>query len=260
MKNVKKLLALLLAMAMLFALCACGDDTKKDDKKDDAKDTPTTQAANADPSASNAPSTAPTQNNTNNEDNKLTAQKLEGEWQATLDLDAMAYLMGEDVAIYDELGINLGKCTLDMTFANGEATIKSSGMVDWYVDMMKDVIDWCYEGDNMLKMVAKMMSTDGEEYTTADIEAMLAAEGTTIADVLDEYFGEMDLDELAEMMAAEMEDETTDYALNGDQLLFDDNESVWTISYSDGKIYILSINEDGETTTFNKGDFVLEKK
>ncbi|MBR2319826.1 MAG: hypothetical protein IKA50_03465 [Clostridia bacterium] len=69
MKNVKKLLALLLAMAMLFALCACGgDDNKKDDKKDDKKETQTTQSANADPSAapSVAPSTAPSQNINNN--------------------------------------------------------------------------------------------------------------------------------------------------------------------------------------------------
>lgn len=52
MKNAKKLLALLLAMTMLFALCACGDDNK-DDEKEDKKDTTTTaQAANADPSAS----------------------------------------------------------------------------------------------------------------------------------------------------------------------------------------------------------------
>lgn len=69
MKNVKKLLALLLAMAMLFALCACGDsDSKKDDKKDDKKEPQTTQSVNADPSAapsaapSTAPSTAPSQN------------------------------------------------------------------------------------------------------------------------------------------------------------------------------------------------------
>ena len=253
MKNVKKLLALLLAMTMLFALCACGDDTKKDDEKDPQ----TTQAANADPSA--APSTAPTQNNTNDEDDTLTAEKLEGDWAATLDLDAISYLMGEEVAIYNELGISLGQCTLDMTFANGEATLKSAGMVDWYVDMMEDVIDWCYEGDNMLKLVAKMMSTDGEEYTPADIEAMLAEEGSTIDDVLDEYFGEVDLEEMAAELAETVEDETKDYELNGDQLIFDD-DSAWTISYSDGKIYVLSINEDGETYNFNKGDFVLEKK
>ena len=252
MKNVKKLLALLLAMAMLFALCACGDDTKKDDK-DDKKDPQTTQAANADPSA--APSTDPTQNNTDKDDT-LTAEKLEGDWAATLDLDAMAYLMGEEVAIYDELGISLGKCTLDITFANGKATLKSAGMVDWYVDMMETVIDWCYEGDNMLKLVAKMMSTDGEEYTPADIEAMLAEEGSTIDDVLDQYFGEVDLEEMAAELAETMEDETEDYEL---KLIFDEGDA-WTISYSDGKIYVLSINEDGETTDFNKGDFVLEKK
>ena len=71
MKNAKKLLALLLAMVMLFALCACGDsDSKKDDKKDDKKETQTTQSVNADPSAApsialpTAPSTstAPSQN------------------------------------------------------------------------------------------------------------------------------------------------------------------------------------------------------
>lgn len=75
MKNAKKLLALLLAMVMLFALCACGDsDSKKDDKKDDKKETQATQSANADPSAApsialpTAPSTstAPSQNVNNN--------------------------------------------------------------------------------------------------------------------------------------------------------------------------------------------------
>ena len=56
MKNVKKLLALLLAMTMLFALCACGDsDSKKDDKDDDKKPA-ASQSGNA------APSTAPSNN------------------------------------------------------------------------------------------------------------------------------------------------------------------------------------------------------
>ena len=41
MKNLKKILAAALALAMLLALCACGGDDKKNDKKDDKTDSTT---------------------------------------------------------------------------------------------------------------------------------------------------------------------------------------------------------------------------
>ena len=244
MKNVKKLLALLLALVMLFAFCACNNSDNKDDKKESSSQSD--KDKNGDDSG-------------NNEDDTLTAAKLEGEWKATLDFEAVASLMGEDMAIYDELGIKLGKCTLDIIFEDGEATIKMDGMIDWYVDIMEDVMAWCYEGDNILEFVAATMSTDGDEYTAQDIEDMLAEEGMTVNDLLDEYFGEMDLDEMADAMADELTDETTDYELDGDELIFEDEESVWTFSYSGGKIYILSMEMDDETYELSKGDFVLEK-
>ena len=249
MKNVKKLLALLLALAMLFAVCACSDS--KDEDRDDKKGAATaTQAANADSS----------QNNQNKEDDKLTADKLEGTWEATLNLDALSYLMGEDVTVYDELGISLGTCKLDIVFTDDEATIKTSGLVDWYVDLMETVVDWCYEGDNMLVYMAQMMSDEDIQYTAADIEEMLAEEGSSVEDLLDETFGAMDMEEMAAMLAEELSDETSDYVLDGDKLSFDDGNSVWTVSYADGKIDVLSVDEDGEVTGLDKGDFVLEKK
>lgn len=239
MKNAKKLLALLLALAMLFAFCACSSSDDKDDDKDDKKE-------------------STSQSEKNEESDELTAAKLEGEWEATLDFGAIASMMGEDVAIFDTLGLDLDKCTLDIVFEDGEATLKMDGMIDWYVDLMEDVIDWCYEGDNMLEFVAATMSTEDEEYTAKDIEEMLAQEGLSVDDLLDEYFSEMDLEEMADALSEEWQDETMEYELDGDELIFED-DSVWTFTYESGKIYILSIEEDGETTELSKGDFVLEK-
>lgn len=52
----KKFFALMLAVAMLLTLCACGADNKKDDKKDEGKTTTTTKAPEGDdtPSAETA--------------------------------------------------------------------------------------------------------------------------------------------------------------------------------------------------------------
>lgn len=266
MKNVKKLLALLLAMAMLFALCACGDDSKEDKKKDDKKEPQTTQSANADPST--APSTAPTQNNdstqpTNgtvapNPDTVLTDAALQGDWKATLNMEAMTSSIGEEIAIFDTLGIHLGTCTIDMTFNNGKATFKSAGMVDWYVDVMEQFMDWATDGDNFLEYMALTMNTEDEQYTAEDIRAMLAEEGVTIEELIDEAFAEFDAEAMAQEMADELGDEADDYTLDGNKLIFDD--AVMTFTYSDGKIYVTSVDADGETVTLNKGDFVLEKK
>ena len=256
MKNAKKLLALLLALVMLFAFCACGNGNDKDDDKDDKKES--SSQSDKDSDKDDDKDSDKDSDKDNDKDDTLTEAKLEGDWEATLDLAALAYMMGEDVSMYEEMGIKLDTCTLDMVFEDGEATIKMSGMVDWYVDMMEDVIDWCYEGDNMLEFVAAMMSDEETEYTAKDIEEMLDEEGMTIDDVLDQYFGEMDLDEMADELAGELDDETMDYELDGDELIFDD--AVWTFTYSNGKIYITSIEEDGETIELSKGDLVLEKK
>ncbi|MBR2319829.1 MAG: hypothetical protein IKA50_03480 [Clostridia bacterium] len=266
MKNVKKLLALLLAMAMLVALCACGDDGK-DDKKDDKKEPQTTQSVNADHSA--APSTAPTQNDTNDSDNTnstqsttpntvLTDAVLQGDWKASINMEAMTSSMGEEIAVFDTLGINLGTCTIDMAFNNGKATFKSAGLVDWYVDIMEQFMDWATDSDNFLEYMALTMSTEDQQYTAEDIRAMLAEEGVTIEELIDEAFAELDAEAMAQEMADELGDEASDYTLDGNKLIFDD--AVMTFTYSDGKIYVTSVDADDEIVTFNKGDFVLEKK
>lgn len=105
MKNAKKLLALLLAMTMLFALCACGGDDSTNKKDDDDKKTETSQSVNADPSV--APSTAPSQNNTQptTNNNSDTANKAPiGTWLLeeegvifTLNHDGTGELNGEAI-------------------------------------------------------------------------------------------------------------------------------------------------------------------
>ena len=263
MKNVRKLLALLLAMAMLFALCACGDNgdnKKKDEDKGKGNKTEASVSANDPSDAQPTQSTQSTQP-TGNSDvaDSLNDATLQGNWKASLNVDAMMHMMGdEQLEMYQELGINMGICTMDMTFENGQATVQFSDMADWYVGVVENYIEWLSNEDNFLSFMADMMSTEEEPLTPEDIRAQLEAEGTSVEEAIASMKGEMDLDALKEMMAAMLEDDVKEYTLSGNTVNYKDG-AVWTVAYENGNLYVLSIEADGETVTFNKGDFVLTK-
>lgn len=143
MKTVKKLLALLLAMAMLFALCACSDDSdnNKDKKKEnkteasasvsDPTNAPTTQTTNGAQDEQPAQPTQPIGGGNNTPADILDDGTLQGNWKANLNVDAMMDMLGaEELAAYQALGVQMGTCTINMAFENGQASIQFSNMAD----------------------------------------------------------------------------------------------------------------------------------
>lgn len=244
MKNVKKLLALLLAMTMLFALCACGDDTKKDDaKKDDAKKPEASQSANADPSAE--PSTAPTTNTTTENKAPIGTWLLE-EYNAlfTLNYDGTGALHGQ--AITWEL---LSENSLRLSAADSQAV----------------TLTFSYQGDAVC-----FIDEDGEESVWVKYTGSIEEE-PDIEDepaIKDEPDIDVEITYDANLIATWYGDDgsTLDLAEGGNGTLYlgdsEEYEVAWGVadgvlclSYEDQDMYILyEIDGDNMTLTFEDGD------
>lgn len=123
---------------------------------------------------------------------------------------------------------------------------------------MSNYIDWLSDENNFLTYMANIMSTEEEPLTPEDIRAQLEAEGSSVEDAIAAMQDEMDLNELRDMMAATLQDDVKEYTIDGNTLSYKDG-ATWTVDYENGNIYVLSIESDGETSTFDKGDFVLTK-
>ena len=90
--SIKKILAMLLAVAMLFAFVACGDDKDDKDERDDSKDKTSTSAKE--------------ENGEEEEEEKevkLTAAALEGKWKASGTIIQMIENTGENEDMPEEL-------------------------------------------------------------------------------------------------------------------------------------------------------------
>ena len=213
MKNTKKLLALLLTTVMLFVLCAC-------DK---------------------------------GKDGTLPEEVLEGEWTATLDVNAVGAVTGNDTfSDMASIGLTLEKCQLTFVFEDGKATMKTAEMLDWCENYLYAVIDFVQDDDNAMKLFALLSNCTVEE-----LEADMANQGVTIADLRAD-FDNMDVGAALEELVAEMGDKTSTYQLDGNRLIFEEN--TWTYTYSNGKITVTRIESNVGSTKLDKDDFVLKKK
>lgn len=227
----KKWLAVLMAVAMLCVLCACGKQTKEEPETSD-------------------PATA----------------WLEGTWEMRLDLNALidSDAMGEMPAVLeliDPAALDLS-LTTDATFKNGKLTFDATGMAAFYTRLMDAVLDWLAEGDH----IYEIMALDSEK-TAADFKAALEAQGMSKEDALDAFAGEMpDTDDLAAELIEEMGD--LRYALEDDKLYTwsadgeekKSEDSYFQFTYADNTITIVTVADDGEITALDDGEFVFVKK
>lgn len=227
----KKWLALLMAVAMLCTLCACGKQTKEETPTDD-------------------PAVA----------------WLEGAWEMRLNLNALieSDAMGEMPAVLtlmDPATLNLA-LTTDATFQDGKLTFDPTGMATFYEGLIDAVLDWLSEGDH----IYEMMALDSEK-TAADFKVALEAQGMSKQDALDAFTSEMpDTDDLAAELLEEMGD--LRYALEGDKLYTwsadgeegKSEDSYFQFTYADDTITVVTVADGGQITSLNDGEFVFVKK
>lgn len=226
MKNVKKLLALLLAMTMLFALCACGGgDSKKDDKKDEEKK----EAAG------------------------LTDADLNGEWTLTTIPAALKF---DEAFAFEGFSVDDIKITTKAVIKDGQMELSTDGIVAWIRATSDKLHDWIGQGDNVYSFFATVNNMSVEDY-----KEVAAAEGITKQDLLDEMTVEISKDDLFAMfMDGFGDDKTIDYSfMIKDGKLHFEGGAIWTIELADGKIYVLKIDNGDDSVTMNKGGMVFSK-
>ena len=232
MKNVKKLLALLMALVMLFAFCAC-DNGKDDDKKESKGE-------------------------------KLTAEELEGDWEMTLDLGAMinSGVMGEVPEIFeimdpDDLDLTLA---LDVTFEDGMMEADPESVTECFENMLDSMVDWLAKGDN----IYEIMAASSDDMTAAECKEYFEENGYSKNDLIDEIQSNIpDADVLFGSAATEF---CYCYELDGNKLYTweeddeKDDENYFQFTYADEVITVTKVVDDGESTKLDDGDFILEKK
>lgn len=231
MKNVKRLLALLMALVMLFAFCACDND-KDDDKKESKGE-------------------------------KLTAEELEGDWEMQLDYNALfnSGVMGEVPEIFEMIDMDTDLTVeLDVHFDDGEMEIDPAGMADFMENYLEAVMEWMAEGDNVYELIA--MSSDGQ-FTADEYKDACEEEGVSKSQLLNMMEEQMPD---AEDIAGEMDAKILCYELDGNKLYTweeddeKDEEHYFRFTYSDEVITVTKVVDDGESTKLDDGDFTFEKK
>lgn len=242
MKNVKKLLALLLALVMLFAVCACDND------KDGDKDEKTTASSKK-----------------QEKKDKLTDATLQGEWEAVMDMSAIMSggVMGDMPEIFEMMDLeelNL-QSSLNVTFEDGEMTIDADSMVNFYDDMIGGMMTWIRKGDNVYELMAM---SSGEEMTAEECKEYFDEQGITKQQLLAAMESEMPSAE--EAIGGELADVTNCYELNGNKLYTwkegeeKNEDSYMQLTYEDDVITVTKVVTDGESVRLDDGDFVMEKK
>lgn len=191
MKTWKKLLALLMALAMVFAMAACGNDSKVEKEDKEEKKEETTAPVESGDKAEDGKEEAKEENKEEDkkEEEEVTEPEekeidLEGEWLAQLDMsesinEQMAETTGGMISIDDE---------------------------PIYMNVEMDI-----DEDGKFKLVACLDETSFKKYMTAMIDAMCEyaiqmgeAQGMTLED-LEEQMG-MTIEEFKEMMSEQIDE------------------------------------------------------
>lgn len=226
----KKVLALLLALAMVFTLCACGKN-EGSDKTDSGNQGTTVQDDN------NVPDDTAT--NDGDQNDEIKEETIVGKWTGKLDMWEVTEIMLEnsdeklDDALVEAMkrlykGIAV-KLTLEFDEA-GEVT-----MTQDLSAAMEDIVDNVKENpDILVDYLAAMLEAEG--VTPEDFEA---AEGVSVEDYVEQL---CDSDQISSFFG-EVEDMTVslEYKLSGNKLsmITGSTEEIFTIELDGNEMTIL---------------------
>ena len=235
----KKLLALLLAIVMIFTLCACGnndDDDEDDDKKG-------SQVQDDDKNAEDEDDDKKSDDEV--EDSEEEDEGIVGKWTGKLDLwkltEATLELLGTDEiddALLDAMKDMYNGVDLTITFTfdeDGEVTIKQD-IEKAFEELIKNLID---NPDILVDYMVVTLEASGA--TEDDFEEHY---GMTVSDYVDsmiesgeiyDYFGEQ-----------ENVTVTVDYTFDGEDVIMTDQY---------GKDEILTVDLDGNKMTIENYEY-----
>lgn len=220
----KKLLALLLTVAMLFSLSACGK------KK-----------------------------NTLSDETLEGTWEMTIDLNALID----SGVMSDMPAVFEMMNVQTLdlKMVTDVTFEDGTMAFVGDGMARFYESLFDALLDWMAEGDNVYEMMAQADSTLSAAEYKAQCEADGLSKDAALAQITAEF---SDSDAIAAALVEEMGDlryaldGNTLYTWNADEEKSEDE--YFQIFYKNNTITVHKVVSEGETTELNDGDFVFVKK
>jgi len=239
--NIKKLLALLLAIVMVLSLAACG--STDDDDDDDDKDKEGTSATDEDKDGEDEDTDEDKQDDDKKDDDKKDDEdedSLVGKWEGEMNLGAAmdAMLTGEVLFSYcdfDDLAV-----TMTFTF-DDDGTLEIEVDEDSCKDMVDDIVDIVMDG------IEEYLDANGATWDD------VGATKSEMREAMMEQFSEDAIMEMAESMAgsgyyvavddriytAEDEDDLEDEV--------DEDSSYMEFSLKGDKLTIKDIVDDGES-------------
>lgn len=262
MKTWKKLLAMLMALAMVFALAACSSDSKIEEEEKEEKAVETTAPAEpGDQNDGDKEEAKEEDKEEAEEDGKVEKKEeeketatepeeeeeinIEGEWLAQLDLseamnDVMAKSTGGVVSVQNKpIFMNV-----ELDVSGSELTMNVNIDVDSMKAYMAEFLDKMF--DYALEMA------EAQGLTIEDLEAQM---GMSLEEAK-EMFGEQMDEEIADALVSAFEGVSNNgyYLIDGNKLYIGDDkdtlgeeESYMLISMEDNVlIFEAMVNEDGE--------------
>ena len=234
----KKLLCLLVALAMVFVLCACGgdkDDDDDDDKK--GKDSKPTTSQTADEDEDDKKS-----------DKDDTLDSMEGYWDVSFNISDFAGMMGledEDMmAIYDAIDAEFN---LVFGFTEDEVSllVDADDMEAFADDVIDGMVKYFKDGGIYDYFKATM------DFDKEDVDSLLEGQDLTLDELCDQMAEEMaasfDMSALTES-ADQNEDglyiieEGGEYSFDGEVLEIEGEEL--EVSYKNGVLTVKSASGD----------------
>lgn len=226
----KKFLALLLALVLVFALAACGEGAEVKDDGEGSTSEQTNAPEQTEPEETEPEETEPEETEPE-QTGSVTTGELEGQWNWVFSVDG------------EMMGVEGFDGSLDlvvlMSFEDGDYSLSldEDALMVSLDSFEQDLIDY------MIELLYDSFTSQGLSREEADAQMELAGMGSSVADYVETAVAEMDL---GSALTGSIESEEGEYIVEGDQLTLiptAGEQSVYTFSV-EGDTLELSGDDD----------------